>query len=193
MSSPRPCAVQIDFPSGVVAGYTARYQKRLSELRGLFRDAEALEKRIEAENDPICYENFAFNQNVAEGDLFFGTTVIYPGKVGTEYHMTRGHQHQIPNRAETYQALSGRGLVLFELPGQKELSSAPLSPGAITYIPPYWLHRSVNTGDEPLVFLWTCSTDAGHNYSAIPKYGFSQIAVEHDGQPRIEPNPAARC
>ena len=70
--------------------------------------------RIREEGDPVCYENFAFNDNVAEGDIFFGTTVIYPGKVGLEYHLTRGHYHRKRQHAETYQALSGRGLVLFE-------------------------------------------------------------------------------
>jgi hypothetical protein len=31
-----------------------------------------------------AYENYAFNQSQAEGDIFFGTTIIYPGKVGSK-------------------------------------------------------------------------------------------------------------
>lgn len=38
---------------------------------------------IREESDPICYENYAFNESNAEGDLFFGTTIIYQGKVGS--------------------------------------------------------------------------------------------------------------
>jgi glucose-6-phosphate isomerase len=93
---------------------TAHHEKRLSDLRGLFLDAADLERRIREENDPLCYENYAFNQSQAEGDLFFGTTITYPGKVGLEYHLTRGHYHSKRDHAETYEALSGRGLVLFE-------------------------------------------------------------------------------
>jgi hypothetical protein len=52
-----------------------------------------------------------FNGSQTEGDIFFGTTIIYPGKVGSEYHLTRGRYHSKRDHAETYQALSGSGFV----------------------------------------------------------------------------------
>jgi oxalate decarboxylase/phosphoglucose isomerase-like protein (cupin superfamily) len=104
-SSPLPCAVSVPADTGIIARATAHYEKRLSDLRGLFLDAADLERRIREENDPLCYENYAFNQNQADGDIFFGTTIIYPGRVGSEYHLTRGHYHSKRNHAETYQAL----------------------------------------------------------------------------------------
>jgi hypothetical protein len=110
--SPLPCSVPFAADTGAVSQATAHYERRLSALRGLYLDSEALEWRIREENDPVCYENYAFNEGKAEGDLFFGTTIIYPGQVGSEYHLTRGHYHRKRDRAETYQALSGRGLVL---------------------------------------------------------------------------------
>jgi glucose-6-phosphate isomerase len=58
----------------------------------------------------LCYENYAFNESQTEGDIFFGTTIIYPGKVGSEYHLTRGHYHS--KITETYQALSGSGFLV---------------------------------------------------------------------------------
>ena len=187
-SSPLPCAVSVQADTGVIARATAHYEKRLSDLRGLFLDAADLERRIREENDPLCYENYAFNQSQAEGDIFFGTTIIYPGKVGSEYHLTRGHYHSKRDHAETYQALSGSGLVLFEQEDGTSCS-AELTPGKVTYVPPYWAHRSINTGDVPLVFLWTCPVEAGHDYSGLGSRGMRQVVVERDGVPTIEARP----
>jgi glucose-6-phosphate isomerase, archaeal len=183
-NSPSPCSVVIAADTGVIPQATAHYEKRLSDLRGLFLDPESLERRIREENDPICYENYAFNDNQAEGDIFFGTTIIYPGKVGSEYHLTRGHYHRRRDHAETYQALSGRGLVLFERE-DGTTRSAELAPGKITYIPPFWAHRSVNISDVPLVFLWTCPVEAGHDYEALGGRGMRQVVVERNGQPTV--------
>jgi glucose-6-phosphate isomerase, archaeal len=188
-SSPLPCAVSVPADTGIIARATAHYEKRLSDLRGLFLDAADLERRIREENDPLCYENYAFNQNQADGDIFFGTTIIYPGRVGSEYHLTRGHYHSKRNHAETYQALSGQGLVLFERE-DGTTCSAELTPGKVTYIPPYWAHRSINTGDVPLVFLWTCPVEAGHDYAALGDRGMRQVVVERNGVPTIEDRPA---
>jgi glucose-6-phosphate isomerase, archaeal len=188
-SSPLPCAVSVPADTGIIARATAHYEKRLSDLRGLFLDAADLERRIREENDPLCYENYAFNQNQADGDIFFGTTIVYPGRVGSEYHLTRGHYHSKRNHAETYQALSGQGLVLFERE-DGTTCSAELTPGKVTYIPPYWAHRSINTGDVPLVFLWTCPVEAGHDYAALGDRGMRQVVVERNGVPTIEDRPA---
>ncbi|HEY0789611.1 MAG TPA: glucose-6-phosphate isomerase family protein [Chthoniobacterales bacterium] len=184
-TSPLPSSIAFAADTGVIPQATAHYEKRLSDLRGLFLDPDALERRIQEEHDPICYENYAFNQNQAEGDVFFGTTIIYPGKVGSEYHLTRGHYHRKRNHAETYQALSGNGLVLFE---QEDGTTgvAELAPGKVTYVPPFWAHRSVNTSDVPLVFLWTCSVEAGHDYEGLGRRGMRQVVVERNGVPKVE-------
>jgi glucose-6-phosphate isomerase, archaeal len=57
--------------------------------------------------------------------------------VGSEYHLTRGHYHQKRDHAEIYQALSGRGLVLFERE-DGTTCTAKLEPGKVAYIPPFW-------------------------------------------------------
>jgi glucose-6-phosphate isomerase len=191
-SSPLPCAVAFEPGTGVIPQATAHYQKRLSDLRGLYLDPEALELRIREEGDPVCYENYAFNQNQAEGDIFFGTTIIYPGKVGAEYHLTRGHYHLKRDHAETYQAISGHGLVLFERE-DGTTRVAELAPGKVTYIPPFWAHRSINTSDVPLVFLWTCPVEAGHDYAGLGGRGMRQIVVERDGLPKVEDRPRSEA
>ena len=187
-NSPLPCAVPVAADTGIIPQATAHYQKHLSDLRGLFLDSEDLERRIREENDPLCYENYAFNESKNEGDIFFGTTIIYPGKVGSEYHLTRGHYHSKRDHAETYQALSGQGLVLFE---QEDgtTCSAELRPGKVTYVPPFWAHRSINTGDAPLVFLWTCPVEAGHDYAGLGGRGMRQVVVERNGEPSVEDRP----
>ncbi len=187
-TSPLPSSIAFDSGTGVIPDATAHYQKRLSDLRGLFLEPDALELRIREEGDPLIYENYGFNQNQAEGDIFFGTTIIYPGKVGSEYHLTRGHYHRKRNYAETYQAVSGRGLVLFELQ-DGTTSAAELAPGKVTYVPPYWAHRSVNTSDQPLIFLWTCPVDAGHDYEGLGGRGMRQVVVERNGVPKVEDRP----
>src|ERR1700692_5034234 len=189
-NSPLPCSVAFESGNGVIPQATAHYQKRLSEVRGLYLDPEALEQRIRDEGDPVCYENFAFNQSQAEGDIFFGTTIIYPGKVGVEYHLPRGHYHRKRNHAETYQAISGRGLVLFQ---RKDgtTSTAELATGKVTYVAPFWAHRSVNTSDAPLVFLWTCSVEAGNNYEGLGGRGMRQGWVERHVVPSVEGRPSA--
>jgi glucose-6-phosphate isomerase, archaeal len=184
-NSPLPTSVSFTSETGVIPEATAHYQKRLSDLRGLYLDAEALERRIREENDPICYENYGFNNNQAEGDIFFGTTIIYPGKVGAEYHLTRGHYHRKRDHAETYQALSGRGIVLFQQDDGTTMT-AELAPGKVTYVPPFWAHRSINTSEVPLVFLWTCPVEAGHDYEGLGAGGMHQIVIERDGKPVVE-------
>jgi glucose-6-phosphate isomerase, archaeal len=184
-NSPLPCSVAFENNTGVIPEATAHYQKRLSDLRGLFLDPGALERRIREENDPICYENYAVSYSEAEGDIFFGTTIIYPGKVGLEYHLTRGHYHRKRQHAETYQALAGHGLVLFEHE-DGTTRTAELAPGKVTYVAPFWAHRSINTSDVPLVFLWTCSIEAGHDYEALGGRGMRQVVVERNGVSSVE-------
>ena len=97
-----PCSVAFATDTGVIPEATAHYQKRLSDLRGLFLDPEALERRIREENDPVCYENYAVSHSQAEGDIFFGTTIIYPGKVGPCFHTS-----STPRDSEEASALPG--------------------------------------------------------------------------------------
>jgi oxalate decarboxylase/phosphoglucose isomerase-like protein (cupin superfamily) len=78
--SPFPCSISFAADTGVIPCATAHYQKRLSDLRGFYLDPDILERRIQEENDPVCYENYAFNDSQAEGDIFFGTTIIYPAR-----------------------------------------------------------------------------------------------------------------
>jgi glucose-6-phosphate isomerase len=37
----------------------------------------------------------------------------------------------------------------------------------MVYVPPHWAHRSINTGNEPLISFCVYPGDAGHNYGDI--------------------------
>src|SRR6185437_800978 len=84
-----PEGVAIDGQSGAVSPATGRYTKRLSELRGFYQDGAALERAVAADGDPVAYEVIEYRK--AESDLAFGTTIMWPGRVGREFFMTRGH------------------------------------------------------------------------------------------------------
>ena len=58
--------------------------------------------------------------------------------------------------------------------------------GSLVYVPPFWAHRSVNTGREPLTMLAIWPADAGHNYGDIEKEGFPKRIVNRNGKCIIE-------
>jgi hypothetical protein len=55
--------------------------------------------------------------------------------------------------------------------------------GQMVYVPPFWAHRSVNTGREPLVSFCVYPAEAGHNYGDIAGEGFPQRVFRRGGQP----------
>ncbi len=57
--------------------------------------------------------------------------------------------------------------------------------GRLVYVPPRWAHRSVNTGDEPLVSFCVYPAEAGHNYGDIEEEGFPQRVTRVNGLPVI--------
>jgi glucose-6-phosphate isomerase len=178
--------VDFDLKSGLskTAATTKRY---LSNMKNMFADkAEA--ERILATEDPIIYEFYELGCPERTGDLMFGTTILYPGKVGSEYYMTKGHFHTILETAEVYFTLSGEGYMVMENP-EGETLEEPLSKGAALYVPRRYAHRTVNTGSEPLVLFFTFAADAGHDYGTIESKGYHKIIIEKDGKPFITNNP----
>lgn len=186
MSTPFPSSVMIDAASGGVAPFTGRYQKRLSELEGVFHDKVAWSEAIRDLADPVVYEVIEFRQD--GNDLFFGTTTIAPGQVGHELFMTRGHFHLRRDRGEVYSTLKGEGILLLETrDGQTEVIE--MKEGSVASIPPDWAHRTINTGNCPLIFSWVCSVDAGNDYASIRERGMHKLVVERDGRTAVIDNP----
>lgn len=172
--------------SGLTGGAEST-KRTLSQMRGMFRDAEAVSAILRG-GDPLIYEFYELGAPETPGDLAFGTSICYPGKVGDEYFMTKGHFHTLLDCAEVYHTLSGQGLLLMENP-EGDVQSQVLRPGAAVYVPPRYAHRSVNTGTTPLVTFFVFRADAGHDYATIEPKGFRKLALERDGQLVLRDNP----
>ncbi|WP_456394787.1 glucose-6-phosphate isomerase [Thermococcus sp.] len=180
-----PIGARINLETGVIPG-AKKLVRRLSDLKGYFIDGEAYNELLR--EDPVVYEVYAIEQEENEGDLNFATTVLHPGKVGKEFFFTKGHYHSKADRAEIYYAIKGRGGMLLQTPeGRAEW--VPMEPGTVVYVPPYWAHRTVNTGSEPFIFLAVYPADAGHDYGSINDRGFSKLVIEEGGEVRVVDNP----
>ena len=57
---------------------------------------------------------------------------------------------------------------------------------AATSSPPYWGHRSINTGNEPLISFCVYPADAGHNYGDIEREGFPKRVFRRGGKIVVE-------
>lgn len=179
-------SIDFDFKTGLSksAVTTKRY---LSQMKGMFLDDEA-QKQILKEKDPLVYEFYELGCPERKGDLSFGTSIIYPGKVGNEYYMTKGHFHTILDTAEVYWCLSGEGYMIMENP-KGDTIEMPMKPGVAVYVPRSYAHRTVNTGSENLVVFWTFQADAGHDYGTIETKGYHKLVLEKEGNPVIVDNP----
>lgn len=156
---------------------TKRY---LSDMEGFYEDSEAVKSILEKEN-PLIYEFYELGCPEREGDLAFGTTIVYPGLIGSEYYMTKGHFHRKVDTAEVYYVLEGEGYMVMEDP-KGTTREIPLRKGEAVYVPRSFAHRSVNTGGAPLVMFFTFAADAGHDYGTIEKKGYHHMICRKDGE-----------
>ncbi|WP_368901195.1 glucose-6-phosphate isomerase [Oceanobacillus oncorhynchi] len=159
----------------------------LSNMKGMFNDETTLQQIVD-EEDRLVYEFYELDLPKTEGNILFGTSIVYPGKVGDEYYMTKGHFHTILDTAEVYYCISGQGYLLMENP-EGDWKAGEFKPGNAVYTPGRYAHRSINTGDEPLVTFFAFRADAGHDYGTIETKGFRKLMVERDGKPEIIDNP----
>ena len=162
---------------------TKRY---LSSMRGMYADSGCLEEML-AKEDTLVYEFYELDIPETDNDLAFGISIVYPGKVGNEYFMTKGHFHMLLDTAEIYYCLSGKGCLLMENP-EGDCNIQHMQPGTAVYVPGRYAHRSINIGPEPLVMFFAFRADAGHDYKTIESKGFRKLVVEIDGQLKIGDN-----
>jgi glucose-6-phosphate isomerase, archaeal len=163
---------------------TKRY---LSNMKGLFADQNALDEMIKHDNS-LIYEFYELGLPETPGDLLFGTSIVYPGKVGNEFYMTKGHFHTILDTAEVYYCLSGKGIMLCENP-EGDWSAEEMTPGKAVYVPKRYAHRSINIGTTPLITFFTFRGDAGHDYGTIETKGYRKLLIDNNGKVEIIDNP----
>jgi len=179
--------IDFDMVTGLSKSEAQTSVRFTSNMRGMFADEAALEELI-TNGDPMVYEFYEMGAPEKEGDLAIGTSITYPGKVGNEYFMTRGHFHTILETAEVYYCLSGNGYMLIENP-EGDWSAHELFPGEMIYVPPRYAHRSINTGTVPMMTFFCFRGDAGHDYGTIETKGYRKLLVEKDGKVEIIDNP----
>ena len=165
-------------------------KRKLSQMKEMYCDNAAADTMLKS-GDPVVYEFYELGAPEHPGDLAFGTSITYPGKVGKEYFMTKGHFHNILHTAEVYFTLSGEGFLLMESP-EGNVVLQPLKQGNAVYVPKSYSHRSINTGNVPLVTFFVFRGDAGHNYGTIETKGYRKLVVEQDGKPVVIDNPKWR-
>lgn len=184
METRQPFTGQVSLGSGGLTSGSNLVVRRLSEVRGIFADQAAVEAILVA-NDPVVYKVWNVPVPEVSGELQHCSTLIMPGRVGPEYFMTKGHYHVRRDTAEVYVCLRGEGRLLMETEdGRRDWQV--MKPGTVSYIPPYWSHRTVNVGPEPFVFVSVYPGDAGHDYGSIETGGFAQVVVERAGRPAVK-------
>lgn len=174
----------VQFIGKELKGQTVHKQVRtMKDLKGIFLDRQAFEA---ADPNKVVYEVASYFPvpEGTEGGLFFGITYLHPGTVGQEYHMTKGHFHQIGNRAEYYWGIEGKGMLLL-MDKEGDTWAQEMVPGSLHYINGYTAHRVANTGDITLVFGACWPSDAGHDYETIARAGFSRRLLNINGNPEL--------
>lgn len=163
-----PVLSEVDPIAGGMTGNTGRYEKKMTDLTGLYADEAALQALIRARGNPVVYDVEDFKPGATSGDLIYGITRMNPGRVGNEYFLTRGHIHAQADRPEIYYGQSGHGLMQLESP-EGETRIVEIKPQSICYVPPFWIHRSVNVGTKDLVMVFVYPADSGQDYGIIEK------------------------
>jgi glucose-6-phosphate isomerase len=181
--APDPFTTLLDLDGGSLDPERKVIERQLSDMVGIY-----LEGHAEGTTDEFVYSVHEITVPTTNSNLMSSTTVIQPGMVGREYHMTKGHFHGIRDRAEIYIGLSGEGrLVMAKEDGRYVVEA--MRRGTVNYIPGDWAHRSVNVGDGPLVFFAVYPGDAGYDYGTIEEEGFPVLVVAGDDGPEVVPNP----
>lgn len=183
-------AIPFDLITGLSSARTST-TRRLSKMQGMYADADAFEAMVRSA-DPLVYEFYDMHLPESAAEIAFGTSITYPGKVGDEYFMTKGHFHEMLETGEVYYCLRGRGVMLMENP-EGDWETQDMTPGTAVYVPPRYAHRSINVSDaDPLTSFFAFRGDAGHDYGTIETKGFRKLVVARDGKPATVDNPKWR-
>lgn len=180
MISP-PLSFNFDPTTAVISAFDGS-NRWLSQLAGCFADELAYQSML-SQGDSLVYGLTNINMASGEGQLHYGLGILQPGKVGSEYFMTRGHLHAWRPAAEVYICLQGQGMMILEHETEATTNVLPFPANSVVYVPGYTGHRTINIGNQPLVYWGVLSSEAGHDYEAIRQRNFSQVVIELDGEP----------
>jgi glucose-6-phosphate isomerase len=187
-----PVARTLRPEEGRLEGSNGRYEKFLTDLAGLYRDADVYQQRLAADDGRPVYRVETTQTEEGPGGQITGISVLEPGMVGKEYAMTHGRLHTVADRSQLYVGLAGHGVMILDtLDGRSEVVEVP--PGKAVDVPRHWVHRSVNVGTERFWTLLCYAADAGQDYASIERAGGmrSLVVSEEDGY-AVQENPEHR-
>jgi glucose-6-phosphate isomerase len=169
MQQSLPVLAHIQLKNGVVDDPEEVIIRRLSDMPKYYRDQYAVQMLLD--DDPVIYKVYMPKQPSEAIGLYTATSVIEAGDIGNEYFMTKGHFHEDLSSPEVYLTLQGQGMLLMQThSGQVETHD--MKPGNVSYIQGDWAHRTINIGNELLVFFAFWPIEAGHDYESIEETGF---------------------
>jgi len=174
------CVIDFDLKTGLSSAVDTG-KRWLGQMQGMFYDDAAYRAKLD-QNDELVYEFHGLKLPETPGDLAFGCSIVYPGKVGNEYFMTKGHFHSKSDRAEFYWGVQGKGMLIL-MNRDRKTWAEEVYPGSLHYIGGEIAHRLANTGSENLVVGACWPSDAGHDYEEIATNRFSARLLEIDGNP----------
>ena len=177
--------MQMDWTNGALLpdAHIRENVKTLNKLQGIFANHEAW-RSLDPSTVVYRVQAWCPVPEGTEGAQFWGTTIVQPGQVGTEYFITHGHFHAQRNRTEYYGTVAGEGALIL-MNDNRQTRMEPMAPGTLHFIPPNTAHRVANTGTVPLRLVACWPADAGHDYESIRKLGFSARLLNVDGRPEL--------
>jgi glucose-6-phosphate isomerase len=178
MPAQKPFITDINLTTGHMSTYERHTIRHASDMVGYYHTDPSDESLL-------IYEYFERDVPAEAGQIVQNTTIVYPGSINGEYYMTKGHYHANPGCTEVYLCLRGKGYLVMQTEAGK-WAVEEYTLGRSVYVPPGWAHRSVNTGDEPLVLFALFPADSGHDYGRIAETGFLvRIMRGEEGTPSI--------
>lgn len=157
--------------------------RKLKDLMRIFQDQNTFDL-MDLEQLAYTVQSWLPVAEGTHGGLFFGVSTIYPGKVGSEYFMTKGHFHSQSDRAEFYWGVQGSGMLIL-MDRERNSWAEKVYPGSLHYIDSDIAHRLANIGDKKLIVGACWPSDAGHDYEEIAVNGFSARLLEINGKPKL--------
>lgn len=177
--------MRLDWASGLLESSAEVLEsvKTLGQLEGIFANTEAL-RGMDPSTVVYRVQAWCPVPEGTEGALFWGNTVVEPGKVDSEYFMTHGHLHLKRDRTEYYATVQGEGALIL-MDETRRTWMEPMSTGSLHFIPPNVGHRVANVGSIPLRFVACWPSDAGHDYDSIRKHGFGARLLNVSGRAEL--------
>jgi len=171
-----PFKSHLELESGKIGSNANCWDRKLSEMTEIY-DQENINNQLDISGNTIVYRVYEHELPYEKGHLIPVTTILYPGRVGNQFFMTKGHYHENRGTAEVYLILNGEGVLTMQTEdGQHQ--EIEFSTEDLLYIPPFWAHRMVNTSiSDPLIFYGIYPADAGHDYQTIVETGFKKKVI----------------